>query len=201
MSSASSAAKGSTATTLPRYVGRTMPASTAAPTARQREYLVFIKAFTDRWSVPPSFEEIGRHFQTTPPSVNSMIKTLEARGFLARVPGAARTLRVLVPDDELRDVPPTKQRKSNVDTTVQVRMASLVMERLVPALRGVVGEHFVRAVNAVAEALDVELRAAGVSEDQRQAAGDALIRVARIAQGVSPETRPGRRLPWWRPPR
>jgi SOS-response transcriptional repressor LexA len=59
-----------------------MAASRSQPTARQREYLSFIKAFTDRWGIPPSFEEIGRHFETTAPSVNGMVKTLEARGFL-----------------------------------------------------------------------------------------------------------------------
>jgi hypothetical protein len=147
-----------------------MPTSRSQPTARQREYLSFIKAFTERWSVPPSFEEIGRHFLTTAPSVNNMIKTLEARGFLARVPGAARRLRVLVSDDDLREgPPPRRQRKGDVDTTVQVRTPSLVMERLLPALRDIAGEHLIRAVNAVVEALDVELQAAGASEDQRQA--------------------------------
>jgi SOS-response transcriptional repressor LexA len=69
------------------------PRRSDTPTARRAEYLAFIRAFTDRWGVPPSFEEIGRHFMTTAPSVNNMIKTLEARGFLARVPGRARTLR------------------------------------------------------------------------------------------------------------
>src|SRR5580704_10361407 len=49
-----------------------MATSRSQPTARQREYLSFIKAFTDRWGVPPSFEEIGRHFETTAPSVNGM---------------------------------------------------------------------------------------------------------------------------------
>jgi SOS-response transcriptional repressor LexA len=72
--------------------------SVDTPTARQAEYLSFIRTFTDRWGMPPSFEEIGRHFMTTAPSVNNMIKTLEARGFLTRVPGQARTLRVIMPE-------------------------------------------------------------------------------------------------------
>jgi len=61
-----------------------MPTARSQPTARQREYLSFIKAFTDRWGVPPSFEEIARHFETTAPSVNGMVKTLEARLSLSR---------------------------------------------------------------------------------------------------------------------
>jgi SOS-response transcriptional repressor LexA len=66
-------------------------------TARQGEILAFIHCFTARHGVAPSFEEIASHFGTSSPSVNGMIKTLERRGLLSRVPGAARSLRVLVP--------------------------------------------------------------------------------------------------------
>lgn len=70
-------------------------------TARQGEYLAFIRSYTSRCGVAPSFEDIARHFGTSPPSVNGMIKTLEKRGLLGRVPGVARSLRVLVPGDAL----------------------------------------------------------------------------------------------------
>jgi len=66
-------------------------------TARQGEYLAFIHGFTLRHGLAPSFDEIAAHFGTSSPSVNGMIKTLERRGLLSRLPGAARTLRVLVP--------------------------------------------------------------------------------------------------------
>jgi DNA-binding MarR family transcriptional regulator len=42
-----------------------------------------------------------RFFQVTPPSVHSMVLTLEARGLIERVPGKARSIRVLVPKEEL----------------------------------------------------------------------------------------------------
>ncbi|MEO8382834.1 MAG: hypothetical protein ABI779_24460 [Acidobacteriota bacterium] len=70
-------------------------------TARQGEYLTFIHRYAQRFGVAPSFEEIGAHFGTTPPSVNNMIKTLCARGLLSRLPGVARSLRVLVPPSQL----------------------------------------------------------------------------------------------------
>ncbi len=70
----------------------------ASFTARQGEYLAFIHRYTQKFGVAPSFEDIGRHFGTTPPSVNNMIKTLCARGLLARQPGVARSLRVVVPE-------------------------------------------------------------------------------------------------------
>jgi SOS-response transcriptional repressor LexA len=179
-----------------------MATSRSQPTTRQREYLSFIKAFTDRWGVPPSFEEIGRHFETTAPSVNGMVKTLEARGFLSRVPGAARTLRVLVADRDLCQ--PARSATAPTTATdqidVAVRMASIVIERLVPALKGADRDHVHRALTAVAEALDVTLRTAGASDEQRRAADETLLRVASIAQGDSTEIRPGRKVPWWRHP-
>lgn len=72
-------------------------------TARQGEYLSFIHRYTQRRGAAPSFEEIGAHFGTTPPSVNTMIKTLCARGLLSKLPGVARSLRVLVPESQLPD--------------------------------------------------------------------------------------------------
>jgi len=70
-------------------------------TARQGQYLAFIHRFTVRHCVAPSFEEIAAHFGTSAPAVNGMIKTLERRGLLTRVPGVARSLRVLVSTSDL----------------------------------------------------------------------------------------------------
>lgn len=170
------------------------------PTKRQAEYLAFLRAFTDRWGIPPSFEEIGRHFGTTAPSVNSMVKALEARGFLTRVPGQARTLRVLVPE-EPHGTPTAAQAPEtdrDHDVAASVQFASLVVERLVPALKGASEEHRWRALDAVLAALEATCTAAGATAEQRRSARNALRRVALIAQGRSPETAPGRRQVWWR---
>src|SRR5260370_29344903 len=70
-------------------------------TARQGEYLTFIHRYTEKFGVAPSFEDVGNHFGTTPPSVNNMIKTLCARGLLSKLPGVARSMRVLVPASQL----------------------------------------------------------------------------------------------------
>ncbi len=45
-----------------------------------------------------------RYFQTTPPAVHEMVKTLDSRGFITREPGKPRTIRVLLPRDELPDL-------------------------------------------------------------------------------------------------
>lgn len=175
------------------------------PTRRQAEYLAFIQAFTDRWKVPPSFEEIARHFSTTSPAVNGMVKTLEARGFLVRLPGRARTLRVVVPRERLEQPEPRASKPAAPDHAGEVqavgRMACMVVERLVPALKEVDTDHLYRALDAVRDALETACLAAGASAAERKQVHDALLRAAMIAQGDSPETRPGRRLPGWRRPR
>ncbi len=176
------------------------PRSPAAPTARQAEYLAFIRAFTKRWGVPPSFEDIGRHFMTTPPSVNNMIKTLEARGFLTRIPGQARTLRVIVPEtpDAGTKPPGGRTAAQEIDMKVAVHVASLVIERLVPALKDATERQLWSAFDAVSSAMDVVFLAAGAPAKEQREAQATLRRVALIAQGMSPETRPGRKLPRWR---
>jgi DNA-binding MarR family transcriptional regulator len=44
---------------------------------------------------------MAQFFGVTPPSVHQMVLTLERRGFIARTPGVARSIRLLVPPDEL----------------------------------------------------------------------------------------------------
>ena len=50
---------------------------------------------------PPSEADIQRYFRVTPPTVHQMILKLEENGFILRVPRQARTIRVLVPPEEL----------------------------------------------------------------------------------------------------
>jgi hypothetical protein len=137
---------------------------------------------------------------TTAPSVNNMIKALEARGFLTRVPGQARTLRVIVPKGPIAGTEGSAGPSAPRDTGTReaVHLASLVIERLVPALKDATDQQLWRAFEAVSSAVEVVTIAAGASDDERREAQGTLQRVALIAQGRSPEVRPGRRLPWWR---
>jgi hypothetical protein len=54
------------------------------PTARQRDYLEFITKYMARYGVAPAESDIQHHFMVSAPAVNTMIKTLERRGFIAR---------------------------------------------------------------------------------------------------------------------
>ena len=45
-----------------------------------------------------------RYFRVSPPTVHQMILTLESRGLIERVPGAGRSIRLLIPRHELPDL-------------------------------------------------------------------------------------------------
>ena len=66
-----------------------------AYTETQGQYLAFIHYYTKLHGVPPAEANMQRYFKVSPPSVHNMIVTLEKRQFIARTPGAARSIRLL----------------------------------------------------------------------------------------------------------
>jgi aminoglycoside 6'-N-acetyltransferase I len=82
---------------LGRTTGLPEPAALAKPTARQAEFLAFIARYVDLYGRAPAEADMVRHFKISPPSVHAMVLTLERRGFIAREPGQARSIRLRVP--------------------------------------------------------------------------------------------------------
>lgn len=74
---------------------------TARFTKLQGQYLAFIDAYTKINGVAPAELDMQRYFRVTPPSVHQMVMTLERNGLISRVPGKARSIRVLVPRKEI----------------------------------------------------------------------------------------------------
>lgn len=70
-------------------------------TDRQGQYLAFIHAYTTIHRQAPAERDMERFFCTTPPTVHNMLKTLEQHGFIQRQPGTARSIRLLVPCEQL----------------------------------------------------------------------------------------------------
>lgn len=91
--------------------------SSAAPrfTEKQGQYLAFIAMYTLVNRRPPAEADFREFFEVTPPVVHQMIVVLERRGLLSRVPGQSRTIKVLLPDDEL---PPLRPIKTAATTDV-----------------------------------------------------------------------------------
>ena len=70
-------------------------------TALQGWYLSFIYIYTRIQGRPPSESDLQVYFRVTPPSVHQMVLTLEKNGLIARTPGSARSIKVLVPPQDL----------------------------------------------------------------------------------------------------
>ena len=73
-------------------------------TDKQGQYLAFIYYHGKIHGSPPSESEMQQYFQVSPPSVHQMILTLETHGLIERTPGQARSIRLLIPRDELPDL-------------------------------------------------------------------------------------------------
>ena len=70
-------------------------------TPTQGKYLAFIQRYFSKYGVAPAESDMQRHFLVSAPSVNAMMQTLTRRGLISRTPGAARSIRLLVPAEEL----------------------------------------------------------------------------------------------------
>jgi repressor LexA len=70
-------------------------------TEKQGQYLAFIYNYTRMNGRAPAEADMQRYFQVTPPSVHQMVLTLEARGLIVRTPGAARSIRLRIPREQI----------------------------------------------------------------------------------------------------
>lgn len=73
-------------------------------TGKQGQYLAFIYYYTKVNGRPPAEADMQRYFRVTPPSVHQMVLTLEAKGFIERVPGQGRSIRLAIPRKLLPDL-------------------------------------------------------------------------------------------------
>ncbi len=70
-------------------------------TPKQGQYLAYIYYYSKIHGHPPAEADMQWYFKGTPPAVPQMVLTLEQRGLIERVPGRPRTIRVLLPREEL----------------------------------------------------------------------------------------------------
>lgn len=67
-------------------------------TARQKEVLDFISAFTEENCYPPTVREIGEHFDVSIRAVQDHIAALQKKGYLSLCQKRSRSIRVLIND-------------------------------------------------------------------------------------------------------
>lgn len=70
-------------------------------TPTQGQYLAFIDQYTRLHGRSPAQTDLQKHFRKTPPTIHQMVLTLHRKGLISRVPRQPRSLRVLVPPEEL----------------------------------------------------------------------------------------------------
>ncbi len=75
-----------------------------AYSVKQGQYLAFIYYYTKMHGRAPAELDMQIYFKVSPPSVHQMVLTLEAKGFIERTPWQARSIRLLIPREELPDL-------------------------------------------------------------------------------------------------
>ena len=73
-------------------------------TVRQGQYLAFIYYYSKIHLCSPSEVDMQRYFRVSPPAVHQMVLSLEKRGFIEKTPGQGRSVKLLVPRDQLPDL-------------------------------------------------------------------------------------------------
>lgn len=82
-------------------------------TEKQGQYLAFIDTYMIIHGRAPAELDLRRFFQTTPPTIHGMILKLEQKGLISRVPGQARSIKLLI-DSE--DIPRLKRPEKSQPT-------------------------------------------------------------------------------------
>jgi hypothetical protein len=74
----------------------------SGPTRQQGQFLAYIREYmlNSRSGLTPTHAEFQRFFNLTPPTINAMLKRLDERGFIRRIPGKARAITLTI-DPEL----------------------------------------------------------------------------------------------------
>jgi len=73
-------------------------------TPKQGQYLAFIHYYTRIHGRAPAEADMERYFRVAYSSIHEMIITLEKKGLITRTPGESRSIRVLLPREELPDL-------------------------------------------------------------------------------------------------
>jgi hypothetical protein len=73
-------------------------------TPKQGQYLAFIYAWTRLHGIAPSEAEMQAYFEVSAPAVHQMVRALEDRGLIERIPRQPRSIRLLIPREELPEL-------------------------------------------------------------------------------------------------
>lgn len=66
--------------------------------------MAFIHYYAKIHGRVPAEADMQRYFRVTPPTIHQMVLRLDALGLIDRVPGQPRSIRLLIPREELPDL-------------------------------------------------------------------------------------------------
>jgi len=73
-------------------------------TRLQGQYLAFIYYYTKLHRRSPAEGDLQAYFRVSPPAVHDVLRTLQRRRFIARTPAAPRSIRILLPPEQIPDL-------------------------------------------------------------------------------------------------
>jgi len=80
----------------------------AKMTEKQGQHLSFISQYMKVNGRSPAESDIQRYFRVSPPTVHQMVVKLESLGLIGRKTGVARSIEVLVPQEDIPELNGTK---------------------------------------------------------------------------------------------
>ena len=95
-------------------------------TPLQGQYLAFMHTYEGIHGCAPAEADLQRHFGVTPPSVHQMVLTLERKGLITRVAGAARSITLRVSPAAL---PPLERRQPLASDRQHARLTAVRSRR------------------------------------------------------------------------
>ena len=73
-------------------------------TPNQGQYLAFIYYYSKIHGRSPAEADMQAYFRVSPPAVHQMVLSLEKMRFIARTPGQGRSVKLLLPREQLPDL-------------------------------------------------------------------------------------------------
>ena len=142
-----------------------------APTERQGQFLAYIHQYSLLNGCAPAEADMQRFFQITPPSVHSIVLTLERRGFIQRERGEARKA--------IRDY---RKATRNVSGTVELLMTYVENGTRFTHEYGDIDERFYSSVESALDELATLLR--GEAREIYPQFSDRLVKVEKMTEGI-----------------
>jgi repressor LexA len=102
-------------------------ATTGRITPTQRAYLDYVQKYLELHRKAPSEADMVDFFRVSPPAVHRMVVALEEKGAISRVPGQARSIRIVEPQSGGKTKSPPRKPANFISEPLDPEITPLVM--------------------------------------------------------------------------